>query len=388
MMPRLVQIVSYLKLFFYSLVLLLTACISDHPVPIDTPSALPSIEPAALQSTAKTAVLLLPLRGTFGAEGQSVRDGFLAAERSADVAQTIHVQVIDTQNEKTPQDAYQAAVSLHPDLIIGPLTKPDVKDLLTVTTLPVTTLALNQVDASEVLPLNLFTFSLSPQAEAADTAQKIAADGFAHVLLITPAGDWEQSIAAQFNQAWLDTHDEESTKTVRYDSRQTLAVALAQAIKGRSAADLKQTAVFCIVSAQGAANILPVIKKIVPAQPIYSLPMIFNGTNQSALENIIFAVSPWMLDAKQSFKNDLRKKEPTISFENIGLSAFGADAWALTQFYLETGSFENLDLSAYSGHLTVNLNNVIQRQLTWGVVKNGVLTTFAPNTEKDDDDNA
>jgi hypothetical protein len=373
-------ILSYLKLFFCSCVLLLTACSSEHAVPVETLSQLSAAADAMNPTTPKTAVLLLPLHGQFADEGQRVRDGFLAEHRKVDTAHSINVQVLDTQNYADPHSAYQAAVALNPDLIIGPLTKPAVNALLNETSLPIATLALNQTGPDSVMPANLFEFSLNPQAEAADTAQKIEAEGYHHVIVIAPASDWEQNIVTQFNDAWVEDADA-SIDSITYQVPTDIAEAIKNAAKQRSPDELKQTAIFCIVTAQNAPKVLTAVRDAFPTLPIYSLPMVFDDSNLAALENVSFEISPWVLETQHVLQTELRLSDPQISFEHMRLNAFGRDAFTLTQFYLNSGSFQNLAIPGLSGYLTINTHNVVQRQLTWSIVKNNALMPLMPNPQ-------
>jgi len=390
------QIVSHLKLFFCTGVLLLTACSSERPVPVENVNQFSPVTDVSHQDTTKTAVLLLPLHGQFADAGQSIRDGFLAGYRKADAAHRINIQVLDTQNYADPHSAYQAAVALSPELIVGPLTKPEVNDLLSEASLPVATLALNQTNPDAELPANLFEFSLNPQAEAADTAQKIDAAGYHHVIVIAPASDWEQNIATQFNDVWNQSVGA-SIETITYHDSADIAAAIQAASQERSPDDLKQTALFCIVTPQHAEKVLTAVKNAFPGLPIYSLPMVFDDTHQAALENVSFEISPWLLDTQHALQVELQRSDPQISFEHMCLNAFGRDAFALAQFYLNHGSFQSLAISGFSGYLTIDPHNMVQRQLTWSTVKNNQLIPLpkrqitavpdqTPDTQKDPDD--
>src|SRR3990167_5537355 len=91
------QIVSYIKLFFCSLVLMLVSgCIADHAAPIDAPLQPQPV--ASIDDTAKNVVVLLPLSGAFASSGKMVRDGFLAAYKQAHAEKNIHLTILDSKN--------------------------------------------------------------------------------------------------------------------------------------------------------------------------------------------------------------------------------------------------------------------------------------------------
>jgi outer membrane PBP1 activator LpoA protein len=372
------QIVSYLRLFFCGIIVIfLSGCASSHSVPIDDLSRDFSQSPVVSikDNTQKTVVVLLPLTGDFANSGKMVRDGFLAGTKKSPTGKII---VLDTQTYKAVNSGYKAALAEQPQLVVGPLTKAAVNDLSSEAMLAVPTLALNQSDPNAIAPQNLFQFSLSPQADAADAAKKMAQEGYKKVIIIAPEGEWGQGIAANFSQAWL-AQNGEILDSVAYDENSDSTTKMQQLVKDHSdhaIDELKNTALFLVATAKKLPNILPTIKAALPRAPIYSLPIAFDGKNQAQLTHVIFAVSPWMLDAQDPIKLDLQQQYPEASAEDLKLYAFGLDVFVLTQFYLKNGSFADLALPAHSGYLTIDSNGVINRQLTWATVKDGQLVAI------------
>jgi outer membrane PBP1 activator LpoA protein len=366
------QIVSYIKLFFCSLALmLLSGCIADHAAPIDTLAQPKPV--ASINEAAKNVVVLLPLSGTFASSGKIIRDGFLAAYQQAHVEKSIHLTILDSQNDTTTNGAYETAAATHPDLIVGPLTKSAVNSLSLKVTLPAPTLALNQADPNAVAPLNLFQFSLSPQADAVDTAQKMHEDDYSQAIVFAPTGEWGQGIAMSFSQEWIEQNGK-ILDSISYDENSNAKAQIKKLLDDHSAEELKNTGIFLVATPKTLPNILPDIKAALPGVPIYSLPIAYNQTNATQLEGVTLEVSPLMLHAQDTIKINLQQQYPDRSPEDLNLYAFGFDAFTLTQFYLSTGGFAGLSMPGYSGYLTINTNGVVNRSLTWAKVQQNQLT--------------
>ena len=74
--------------------------------------------------------LLLPLDGSLGAQGSTIRDGFLNAYYEAGKKSQQTVSFINTSKTTNMSALYQQAISQGADTIIGPLTKEQVALLL------------------------------------------------------------------------------------------------------------------------------------------------------------------------------------------------------------------------------------------------------------------
>ena len=348
---------------------LLSACASYQGAPIDNFSYPPDV--TASNNTPKTVVLLLPSKGDFGHAGQMIQAGFMTASQTSPNP-LIKIVPIDTSNYNTPDSAYQAALSEQPTLIIGPLTKPEVNALVLRNNLPVATLALNQIDVDLIAPLNLYQFSLSPQADAVTTANKMDEAGFNQAIVIAPNGDWGQGIATSFGQAWL-AKDKKIVDSIAYQPNQLFAESIKNLFQQNSDSDLKNTAIIVIANPKEANKILPILRQYGKNLPIYGLSMIYDGSNLADLDNVHFAVSDWMKTPSNAAHNDFNAKYPQAPAADGKLYAFGLDAYALAQYTLINSGFTGVSMPAQSGYLTINTNGIVQRTLSWMTVKQGQL---------------
>ncbi len=156
-----------------------------------------------------TIALLLPNTGRFAQAGAAVRDGFLSAwygENDQLEQPMVHVYQADASNIL---EVYQRAVDEGVDLVVGPLEKEAVKMLLSLSELPVKTLALNHLSTEELAEFShhidanhFYQFGLSPEQEAAQVAEKAWAEGFRQALAITPEDAWGDRLFTAFQEKY------------------------------------------------------------------------------------------------------------------------------------------------------------------------------------------
>jgi outer membrane PBP1 activator LpoA protein len=140
--------------------------------------------------------LLLPLSGRSEAVGVAVRDGFIAAYLEQDAATRPRLRVYDVAAEPVG-NAYTRAVAEGAGFVVGPLTKEDVAAVVPLGgRTPV--LALNFLGDGFATPQNFYQFALSPEDEARIIAHRVTTDGRPNGVVIVPAGDLGNRIAAAF----------------------------------------------------------------------------------------------------------------------------------------------------------------------------------------------
>ena len=371
-------LLHFFKKNFYLLSILLssfflTACISQISAPVD--SIINASSTSGTVSSAKTdrtIAVLLPLSGNFSLEGKTIRSAIEAGANAQNNDMTHHIKFIyfDSEHYTDGKSAYQAALVEQPSLILGPLTKNAVNSIVQ-EDLPIPTLALNQAEQTMVTPINLYAFSLNPQADAIAVAEKIDQDGYQQVITIAPNDQWGNAIASAFNQAWLNKH-ETNAMLVNYELPLNLS---SFAVGQKTAAPDNHTAIFVIVSSQNASALLKHLKVIYPNQSIYTLPMAFNTNNLADLEGINFQIAPWWLHPQAILHavRSLKLDDNNNSSIDPNLYAFGLDIAQLSDYYLQHNNFSDLALNANSGYLTLNSNNIIERTLMWASVKQGQL---------------
>lgn len=138
----------------------------------------------------------------------------------------------DTQG-KAMGDLYKQAIQEGANMIIGPLLKDQVEELLKSNpTVPV--LALNELD-KPIVNDNTFYFSLSAAADASQAAQYLYGQGYRKPLLIAAQGRIGYSSIKAFEQAWAGVSQEKPV-VATFGARNEVQGMVKNALSGRSTA--------------------------------------------------------------------------------------------------------------------------------------------------------
>ncbi|MGH8205436.1 MAG: penicillin-binding protein activator [Steroidobacteraceae bacterium] len=144
--------------------------------------------------------LLLPLSGPAGAQGTTVRDGFLSALYQLPLAGRPELHIYDTAAMPAVEALAQAHAS-GATFIVGPLIHDAVSAVAALGPEPVPVLALNFLPDGEVAPQGLYQFALSPEEGARQAARRILADGLRRGIAVVPGDAWGRSVEAAFASA-------------------------------------------------------------------------------------------------------------------------------------------------------------------------------------------
>jgi outer membrane PBP1 activator LpoA protein len=329
--------------------------------------------------------LLLPLQGTFAAQGKAVRDGFLSAYYEA-LAKNHQQQMISFYDTSTAQDMhvlYQRAIAEGVDMIIGPLTKDNVQALASQSEFTVPTIELNYTDLwAGSLATNLYQFGLSPQDEAQQVADKARQAGTTHALIIAPQDDWGQrttkaltarwqSVGGSVAETYYFTADADLTQDIaallhvdaKSDRAQMRAHKTKDILEQQRRHDFD--VIFLLAQPAKAREIVPLLKYYyVENIPIFATSSIYEGFPQPAkdtdLNGIIFCDTPWTL----------------LSLAKGGthadrLFAVGRDAYLLSHELPRLMQLPNFPIYGATGALTLNPQHQIYRRLPWTKMHDG-----------------
>ena len=358
----------------------------DHPA-----AALPL--PATDLPPPRRVALLLPLGGRLAAAASAVRDGFLAAHFSSG-GERPALTLIDTTRYDSAAAAYRAAVDEGVELVVGPLTKTAVAEVLGQAQLPVPVLALNR--AGGPTPAAGLQFALAPEDEAREIARRALGAGHRRALLLRPAGDWGDKVAAALRAAWTggggtvaatatfasrESHSDAIEQALHLDRSAARGAALRRlldrgtVLAGRRREDID--VVFMLAPATEAAKSL---KPLLAYHYAGDLPVYATSAANSAevtagdrdLAGLTVVELPWLLGEEPA----LRAAIAGAGLRGAGLSrlqALGADAHrlALRHGALEPGGA--LVIHGATGQLTVNRHGEIERSLPLATFGSGGL---------------
>ena len=349
--------------------------------------------------------LCLPFSGQLGTVSQAIREGFLAAWYSTPAAKpVIDIFDGDATNINT---VYATAIANGADLVIGPLEKNAIIQLLANNSLKVTTLALNQIDTplresatadpGSSMP-KLIQFGLSPEDEAREVAIRARLDGHKRALVITPDNDRGQRLFEAFRTQWLSSGGN-IMEQVKYpdntEEYKTWVKSLMNAnTSDKRAADLRTRlnrnirsetrlrtdadVIFMAASPVAARRIVPEFRFYESHVPIYATSDIYAGIHNPQqdkdLDDVTFNHMPWVLDPvlqtaplQQTINNHWSAQ--TSSFRHF--YALGIDTYQLIAHLPRMAMLQSVTYPGTTGVLSLAKDGHIQRKLLWAKFSQG-----------------
>ncbi|SDJ64845.1 penicillin-binding protein activator [Microbulbifer yueqingensis] len=378
-----------------------------HTASMYPPRAMQLLEQLAAQRPQRIA-LLLPLSGQLGSAGQAIHDGFMAAYYTAleAGAPTPAIQVYDTGNGQPFQEIYQSAVDGGAEVIVGPLDKGKVANLLATETLPVPTLALNYGESGRLTD-DLVQFGLAVEDEARQVARHAYRQGHRQALVMASDAGWGQRGAQAFQEEWLRLggtisdrktfHDRSNFSQMVSDAllisdsksreaalRRTLATPLEFTPRRRDDADM----LFLMAQPGQARQINPMLTFFYAADlPVYATSQVFEGSvnpqRDRDINGIEFTALPWLFEDENVTKqNIVRQASPSPAFAR--LYALGADAFRLYPRLPMLREFPQQKVHGLTGALRLSSDGRIVREQIWARMKEGapvpVTTAVEPRT--------
>ena len=332
--------------------------------------------------------------------GNAIYEGFLSAYYQEFLVspEVPKVSVYDSSNVLSITKLYNKAVSEGADLIIGPLKKSFVKELLEQGELPVDTLALNYADS---LNSNnkLFQFGLAPQDEIMAVIELAWGNGLRTAAILMPESEDYQQLQKFFEQSWTRKGGRIASKVNFQDG-----ASYAEIVKRLMAIDTSELRsekllsllprsnmqfvprrrndidfIFLVADPDEGRQIKPTLAFYFAENiPVYSIPSIYEGTHNpsgnSDLDGITFVDSPWMLRPSdiqnQYIEDNLRQATGPLQ----RLRAMGVDSFRI---YPRLQQFRNGNISLLqgaTGQLLMDDNQIFHRGLEAARFVDGIAT--------------
>ncbi|MCX7116110.1 MAG: penicillin-binding protein activator [Gammaproteobacteria bacterium] len=350
----------------------------SHPANSLLPTNLTSMQ-LSLYATPHQVALLLPMTGPLAGPGHAVYDGFMGAHQQSGLSSSLSVRVYDTAHGDV-SGLYHQALQDGADWVIGPLSKQDVLQVVSLTH-PVPTILLNDVGVRPA-PQG-YLLGLSPVSEATQVALKASQQGYHRALVIAPNGAWGDEVLAGFLRTWARRQGV-VVETLRYDQQTPLPATIRALLhyresmvkvgSGQKAAGARRQdfdMVFLLAYPSKAREIVPLLRYYyVGNAPIFSTSAVYMGSADAQsdrdLDGVIFCDMPFV------FRQDLPNRHWPEQLNSYSrLYALGLDSFALTYQLNNLLLFPALGLDDKSGVLYLNRNNQIVRVMAWGQFKQG-----------------
>jgi outer membrane PBP1 activator LpoA protein len=306
------------------------------------------------------------------------------------------IRFYDSSDPDQVWPLYDQAVADGAELVIGPLQKEAVSQLLRAGSLSVPVLALNQVPIETAPPYNLFMYALSPEDEARQAAEKIWLDGGRRPSMLTPQGDWGDRITQAFEQRWTElggetagvgrydgaSHDYSATITGMLlidDSKERHRQVqrwLGRSVEFEPRRRDDTDAIFIAARPIQAQGLRPQLQFHRAADlPVYATSHAWSGSltpDQAVdMKGIMLPDVPWLLpeaDTTDPAREQIIAELPQSQSAYARLFAMGMDAFRLGPHLnrLQSSRYESLDGS--TGNLYMDELNQVHRQLVWVVL--------------------
>lgn len=365
----------------------------QHSAARQLPEQLRQLE-AAWGERPRHIALILPLREAAGA---AIQQGFLAGYYEAlTVSREVpHISLFDSSGAADILPIYQRAVAAGADLIVGPLFKDLVNQLLEAGELPTPTLALNYTDA-EPPPGDgrLFQFALAPEDEIDAIIDLAWRAGHRNAAAIYPANDVFLRLQNIFAERWqarggsfvsraayLGAGDfTDVVKSVLdIDASEARLQRLLDVLPRSNVAFTPRRRrdidfIFLMANPRVGRQIKPALDfYFADDLPVFALPSIYDGYDNPDLnrdlEGVIFADAPLMW------------LDPGVPLASGGterrLQAMGIDSFRLYPRLQQFLRRQVTSLRGATGELHMEENRRIHRRLTPGRFENGVAVPLA-----------
>jgi uncharacterized protein len=331
--------------------------------------------------------LLLPLHGPMASSGEVVKNGFLSAyyDHKAQNAQQ-KISFYDTNETADIGALYQKAASEGADMIIGPLTKPEVESLQRLNHFDVKVLALNYTSTSffRSPPNNFYQFGLSPTDETQQMANKARQAGHINALIIADNNAWGQRVTDAAKSQWQGQGGK-VIDTLYFTPQTNLTQSIASLLhinpkvdqhlakQGNTRSTLAEQrrqdfdVIFIFAQPDTARQIIPLLRFYYAGNiPVYSISAIYSGRpnpiKDRDLNGVTFCETPWIIQMAHS--------NAATPNQYNRLYAVGRDAYLLSQAMPRLNTLPNFPIYGATGALDMEQQQVHQR-LPWVTMRDG-----------------
>lgn len=341
-----------------------------HPARVPSTPGAETMKAVPVPEGPPIIALILPLDvPAFARAADAVRAGFLAA---ADAAGASALTKVFTHGEDGVLPAFEAAQAAGASVIVGPLTRDDLRVVAAMTLELPFTIALNQLDDGAVAPPKLYTFALSIDSDARLIARRIRVDAppgaapaaMPNVVVIGAETALMKRFAGAFASEWTAIGGA-VPGVYRFDGTPDAMTAMR-----RDIARKPPDAALLALDGGNAALAKPYLGTVAS----YASGLVFERESQAIvrdLDGLMLAEIPWIIDPAAPQFATLPKRE----FGSAALTrlyALGLDAFRVAQSFRD-GAPERFTLDGATGLVTLVEGRQFAREGRFAVFRAGQL---------------
>ena len=354
---------------------------------------------AEAPAASRRVALLLPLSGRLALAGKAVRDGYLASFYAADARgpEPRELLVLDQDTYESAGAAYDDAVLQGAGVVVGPLSKQAVEELVRRPDRPIPVLALNRSKAAASNESTLVQLSLTPEDEAVRIAELAFGRGARRALVLRPATAWGSKMEAALEERWSALGGSIAHR-VAYGERENYSDSVKQGLdipaserRARDVRDMLATnieftarrrqdidAIFLLAGNSAEARSLKPLLAFhyAGSVPVYATSSIYSGIadpRDRDLEGINLVEIPWLLGSSPGLRVAIAAGD-TGTDAYTRLNALGADAYLLQEHLEEIQAGTKFLLRGNTGLLSLDSQWRIHRELPAATFDGGALT--------------
>jgi uncharacterized protein len=294
-------------------------------------------------------VLVLPLESaTLGRAADAVKAGFAAAAEAARLK-----YAVVAHGDDDVLGAFARARDGGARVIVGPLARDDIKAIASAGAPLPWTIALNQPDEATTLPDQVYTLTLSVDADGRQIARRMRADGAQSVAVISDDSALHKRLAGAFAAEWI-LQGGGPPATYRLGRTPDMLVLLRREL-ARAPVD----AVLLALDGADAALVRPYAGQA----PTYASSLVNDRQAPAALrdlDGVRFVDISWLTDPESpAFAKLPRQEYPNNTLDR--LYALGIDAARVAQAFA-SGPPDTLEFDGATGHVVLDPGRALDRQ--------------------------
>jgi hypothetical protein len=337
--------------------------------------------------------LLLPLSGPLAAAGQSVRDGFVVAYLQQ-APGDLTVSFYDTESAPIAQ-LYERLLVDQVDLVVGPLRKERVMELNALNPeLPA--VGLNYLEPDDVPSAQFVQLGLAIEDEAVSIARALRQTRAKNLLVVHDYEDWSMRARRQIAESWSGSMTVQPLTDIRTiteavgnamdvkeseERRDALAKVLGEQLEFLPRARQDVDAVVALVNNVEANALVPALRfHFAEHLPVYACSQVVRGARRSQLKELDgFYVSelPWYLTDDKLYEA-MKAPFKLVGDRFSSLDALGVDALRVAVLLGTLPRNDTTVLLGSTGALTLAADGRFHRELSWAVIRDGVLKPETP----------